>query len=108
MIVIPFFVSETEYSIYVGFDDEGIKRLQAYDPGELALQKLSKPWTDMQLRDVLIGYCTAADMEECMQVMRREGDVKVILRHLSRGWRYRPELGDNDGPPSSLRFSWKK
>ncbi len=105
MTVIPFAVNETEYSVYIGLDDQAWERLKAYDPGELVLEKLSQPWINMKLKGVLFGYCSDSDLLECQRISQQTDDIQAVLKYLSRGWRFEPDAGDHDGPPLSVRIN---
>jgi hypothetical protein len=104
MIVIPFQVSKTQYSVYVGFDDEGIDRMKAYDPGELTMNKLPPAFRALELKDVIVGYCSEADFTRVQQMMIEDGNPVRALRHLTRGFKFRPDAGDHDGPYLSAKF----
>ncbi len=101
MIVIPFQVDPRQYSVMVAFDEEGLDRLRKYDPGELVLSKLGPPWTGLKLKDVVITFCNADDLERVKRWCT-VGDVKSAYKWLTRGWQFRPDLGDHDRDPESL------
>lgn len=106
MFVIPFQVSETEYSVFVGIDDEGLSRMKEYDPAELVLSKLPLEklhLQDLKLKDVLFGYCSESDAQHVMKLMTEANSSRPGLQYLTRGWKFRPEMGDHDGPPLSMR-----
>lgn len=105
MFVIPFQVNATEYSIFVALQDDSLARMKEYDPAEVNLNKLG--FEKLKLKDVIIGYATDADFQECMK-LANGGDVRILLRRLSRGFLFRPEAGDYDGPPLSLKAGTEK
>lgn len=102
MMVLPFQVSSTEYSLFVILQDENLDRMRVYDPAEITISKLSSTVSGLDLKDVIIGYATRPEAQEVVRLCV-EGKIKEALRMLSRGWRYRPELGDYDGPYLSMR-----
>lgn len=102
MISIPFQINDRQYSVYLGFDDEGLERMKAYDPGEVIVRDFGSPFTNLQLKDIIVGYYTAKDFEE-IQRLGAAGKGLEALRLLTRGWAFRPEKGDYDGgKPLSL------
>lgn len=102
MTVLPFQLNAREYSVLIAFDDEGIERIRLYDPGELHLSMLGPPWIHLKLRDVIVTYCNADDLVRANE-MCAAGDQKGAYRWLTRGFVFRPDQGDHDGPPVSLR-----
>lgn len=102
MISIPFQISEREYCVYIGFDEEGLERMKAYDPGEVIVRDFGPPFTQLRLKDIIVGYYTAKDLEE-IQRLGAAGKGREALRHLTRGYAFRPERGDHpNGKPLSL------
>jgi hypothetical protein len=97
MLVIPFALSDREYSIFVLLGPENLDRIKAYDPAEVSIPKMAASETTRgrTLRDVIIGYATDA---EAAAILKPGADVGAVLRHLSRGFRYRPDRGDSDDP----------
>jgi hypothetical protein len=98
MVVIPFQINERQYSVFVGFDEQGIQRMREYDPAELVLQKLPDRFQRLQLKDVLFGYCDDDDMSKIQVMLSEDGTPGRALRYLSRGWKFRQDFGDHDGP----------
>lgn len=102
MIVLPFQIDNERYSVLLALDDEGLQRVKQYDPAELVLDKLGEPWTHLKLKDVLVTYCNAQDLKR-VQELSDEGNPQAAYRYLTRGWVFRPDLGDHDNPPTSLK-----
>jgi hypothetical protein len=105
MYVIPFQFNNTEYSVLVILQDENLERMKQYDPAEVSIAKVLEQRPALQklrLRHIHIGYGTESDMQECSRMIS-EGNLHGALALLSRGFRYRPQDGDHDGPYKSLR-----
>lgn len=102
MTVLPFQINAREYSVIMAFDEEGLGRIRQYDPGELHLYTLGPPWTLLKLKDVIVTYCTASDLDRVLELCRA-GDTRAACRWLTRGFKFRPEEGDHDQPPVSLK-----
>lgn len=104
MTVIPFRHNADEYSIFCALDSEGVARIKAYDPAQLEISKLGDPWQGLRLRGVLVGYVTTADIEHIRKMLATDANnVEDILKYLSRGFAFRPEAGDHDGPYLSMK-----
>jgi hypothetical protein len=97
MYMIPFQINPQEYSVFVVLEEENLERMKAYDPAEFNLWKLGDSWLTLRLRDVIIGYATGPDSARVMELCRA-GKPNSALRHLSRGFRYRPDQGDSNLP----------
>ena len=102
MLILPFQLSPSEtYSLFIGFDDEGIDRLRTYDPGVVQQDQLPPEWSQLKLVEVIVGYYTADDQQHIVSLLQ-DGHFREALRYLTRGFTYKPELGDHDGPAVSL------
>jgi hypothetical protein len=102
MFVIPFRISAREYSMYIVLDDENLERIKKYDPAEVTLRSMGGEWARSTLKDVIIAYATSAEQQQVLELCAT-GKVKDALRLLSRGFRYRPDQGDYDGPYLSAK-----
>jgi hypothetical protein len=97
MFIIPLGIEPGIYSIFVVLDDDNLERIKKYDPAEIVTKSLGPPWTGRKLKDIVITYATAAEQAQVI-AMCREGRIREALRLLTRGWQYRPDRGDYDGP----------
>ena len=104
MFCLPIQVSDNEYAVYVFLEDENLERMRAYDPAVVTTQAFGGRFASLRCKEVVVGYATAEDLNIVMG-MCSEGKVKDALRHLTRGFRYRPDQGDHDGPYLSLKPS---
>lgn len=95
MQIVPFKVSDAQYSLYVILEPENIDRIWQHDPAEVTLNKLPAPWSEMKLKDVVISFATPSDMEEVHRLLAAN-KPQDALRFLSRGFRYRPDASDSD------------
>jgi hypothetical protein len=106
MYVIPFQLNASQYSVFIVLQEENLERIRQYDPAEVSLAKVHElqpqRFEGLKLKDVLIGYGTDADVREALHLLAT-GAVRQGLQLLSRGFRYRPDAGDHDGPYKSLR-----
>lgn len=102
MMVIPFRINDAQYSLYVILGKDNLERIEQYDPAEVTLNKLGESFASLTVKDVVILYATDAEAEQVV-AMCAAGKVREALRMLSRGFRFRPDDGDYDGPYLSLR-----
>jgi len=136
--VIPFQLNAREYSIFVVLQEEGLKRIRAYDPAQVNVQALGPAFTHLRLKDIHVGYATDSEIREVLRLAEL-GRVQDGLKWLSRGFEFKPEFihrgehpagsvievfygepkerfcrdlvivlvkpefGDHDGPPLSLK-----
>jgi hypothetical protein len=107
MHVIPFRVSNSQYSIVVVLQDENLSRIKEYDPAEVTLDKMGSPWNQLRLKDVIITYATDAEMMKVMRLMA-SGDVRKGLQLIARGFKFKPAEGDHDGPYLTMRDEGEK
>jgi hypothetical protein len=100
MLSLPFKVSDTEMDLFVILEDDNIERIKQYDPAEIVRSNLG-PMARLTIRNVVIMYASKADIATVMP-MFENGDPNQAMRHLSRGFRYRPDAGDHDDGYKSL------
>ena len=102
MMVIPFQINPQEFSLFVALDPEGVGRIEEHDPAQVDMRKLPRVWQGLRLCIILIGYATADDMAHVMEMLSSGGDSEKALKYLSRGFMFKPEAGDHDGPYLNL------
>ena len=100
MITIPFQESPTEFSVFVCLKDENIDRIKSYDPAEISADKFG-PYSKLRLKTVIVGYVTDDEERQLLRADKR--DIPQLLKQLSRGFKFKPEHGDMDGPYQRLR-----
>lgn len=96
MISIPMQVNDLLYDLFVILEDENIERIKNYDPAEIVTQNMPKPWRSMSIRNVILMRATSEEMIHITSLHNFD-DVKAAIKNLSRGWKYKPKSGDNDG-----------
>lgn len=84
------------FTLFIALDDETLGRVTAHDPfdARLAAVRAIEPWRSMELAEIVIGYVNAADLLEIEAMQKREAGAKEVVEYLSRGFAFRPELGD--------------
>lgn len=107
MFCLPLQLSDDEYALYVFLESENLERMHAYDPAVVTTRALGESFARLRCKEVVVGYAAAEDLATVMG-MCREGKPVEALRHMTRGFRYRPDQGDHDGPYLSLSTPKKK
>lgn len=102
MICIPFSLNAKEYNIFVALDDSNLIRVRHYDPAQLDVVSMGPAFRHKRLVKVIIGYADTADVQKITALIN-DGKPAEALEYLSRGFAFRPDQGDYDGPPMSLR-----
>jgi hypothetical protein len=84
--------------VWVVLEDENLNRIKAYDPAEIIKASMG-PYADLAIRNVIIAYATEEDKQHITRILRTgQADFSEVGRFLSRGFAYRPDKGDKDGP----------
>lgn len=104
MITIPIQVSGDSYTLFVILNGESFLRIKQYDPAEVVTKRLGPPWTQLQIKDVVIMYATPEE-EARILGCKDTASVMAEIKNLGRGWKYRPDLGDHDGQYGDPKYS---
>ena len=100
MLSLPVKVSDTEMDLFVILEDDNIERIKQHDPAEIVRRNLG-PMSRFTIRNVVIAYAGKEDLATVMP-MFENGNPNEAMRHLSRGFRFRPDSGDHDGKYESI------
>ena len=90
--------------LLIVLEDENLVRIKEHDNAEVHWQQL--PTKGMTLRTIGIAY---ANPEEAKKIYEwaEEGKVQecvqLLLKQSREGFRYRPELGDHDYGPMTIK-----
>lgn len=104
-MIIPLKLNEAEYSLFVVLEQDNLARMRENDPAEITLSKLPDEFKVLRLRDLIITTPSVKDLNEAMEMVKNN-DFRSALKHLTRGWYFRKEMGDKiiekyDSPDSS-------
>ena len=95
MISIPLQLSATEYDLFIVLEDDNIDRIvKDRDPAEIRSSAMGS-FARLKIRNINILYASVDDVRLLMACTTR-GDLAKCLLNIGRGWKFRPELGDND------------
>lgn len=105
MLVLPVALGAREYVLIIVMRKENIARIKDHDPAEVIPAKLGGQWAGMAVRAIHIAYATEPEARDLVECVRR-GDLMGALGMLRKGWKFRPDLGDSDGPYTPLVGEW--
>lgn len=100
MIVLP--VASTGHEedfLVVILNEVNVERMAHGDPAEIRLGEMMRAYGGgHNLVNPTILICYESDSPELRRVLASR-DLKQIGKFLSRGFEFRPDKGDHDGPP---------
>lgn len=102
MMAIPLPVSDREFDMMIVLLPDNLDRMQQHDPAEVVKEHLGSPWTEMQIRNIMVAYATQEEGKELIKRVQADPDPAGVWEWLTRGFRYRPEAGDSNEPYTSL------
>lgn len=83
--------------ILIVLADENIERMKRYDPAQVLWKGLPPEYAMRQPESVGVAYATADELVEIECMSQSDPDWKEkALKMLSRGFEFRPDLGDHD------------
>lgn len=83
--------------------DENIERMKRYDPAQMPWATLPLEFSTRRPHTIGVAYATAAELVEIERMSLSDPDWKEkALMMLSRGFEFRPDLGDHDFGPTVL------
>jgi len=103
MMLAPLQINAEEYIIICALQDENLERIKQKDPAQLQIYRLGEPFSKLNLREVHLTHITDKEMEVIQTMISNGEDVRGFLKKLCSGWKYRPDKGDNDLPPATLK-----
>src|SRR2546423_2251058 len=98
MLTIPIQVSTTMFDLICVLEDENLQRMQEYDPAEVILGKLPSRYGQLRLRRIGLYYANPEQVKRLVSMPSAKDGLAMITGELSRGFKFRPELGDHDQP----------
>lgn len=102
MILAPFQINDEEYILIVALQDENLDRIKQKDPAQLQIEKLPEPFAHLKLKEVQLTYMTEKEFKVAQSMIHNREDAMSFMKKLCSGWKYQPDLGDNDLPPTSI------
>jgi hypothetical protein len=98
MLLIPIQSADhKEDAVIVVIDGVSLERMQKADPAEIVLRQSGK-----HLVNPTLLFCFERD-HVALNKFIQANNIKGLIKHLQRGWKFRPELGDHDRGPESIK-----
>lgn len=105
MMVVPVQFIPGEYAVYVILGRDNLDRIEEYDPAVVPIKDLPASYHGLRLAEVVITFATEPELQRVME-LAHQGKPREALKLVTRGFRFRPDLGDYEGPPLNVN-SWK-
>ncbi len=100
MLILPIETRDHKHdTLIVMLDRDNLARILQNDPAEIPLGKTGRRLVNPT---VMIAF---NDRSPELQRLVQGGDVKAIIEYLQRGFAFRPDKGDHDRGPESLKDS---
>lgn len=84
--------------LLIVLEDDNLARMKRHDNAEIN-------WIDLMHTalpgSIAIGYASPREMNQIKELLKR-GDMKAVLKLITGGWEFRPDLGDHDRGPEPL------
>lgn len=103
MIAIPLQRDSKSYDVILVLEKENIDRMMAYDPMQFRIGELPEPYSKLRCGQIRMLYATGEEMRHLMENSHDFQSMIACLKHLERGWKFRPEMGDGEQPFSDIR-----
>ena len=98
MIMIPIESKDHEHdALIIVLDKDNLSRMQQADPPEIELRRCGKT-----LINPAICVCYQDPSPEWNRIVQG-GNLAGMIEYLQRGWKFRPEQGDHDRGPESVK-----
>jgi len=98
MLPIPF---EGKLKLLVILEDENIERIKEHDCAEIIWSQLGQ-FATLRPATIGIGYASPDEMKQIV-AWAQQGNIADALKLVTGGFRFRPEKGDHDFGPVSLK-----
>lgn len=100
MLILPIETENHEAdTLLVVLRPDNIKRMETADPAVIKTTQCGK-----NLVNPTVIICYEENVAELNRLIHG-GNLSRIMKHLQRGWKFRPEQGDNDDGPQSIMES---
>lgn len=83
--------------------EENIERIRRYDPAEVNWTELPPDYAMRGPQTIGVAFATAKELAEIERMSTSDPDWKEkAFKMISRGFEFRPDLGDHDFGPTAL------
>jgi hypothetical protein len=90
--------------LFLLLDTFQMERMMMHDPTQFDWQSLPGNHANSRLGHIVVAWLTTDELKQIQDLAdnNRPGWQREALLLVFRGFRFRPELGDHDGPPTEL------
>lgn len=101
MIILPLETEGHRHDVLIVIlGPDNLARMKEGDPAELQLKQVLL--SGIKLVDPTILLCYEEPSRQ-LNALLQSSDVKGLIEHLQRGWKFRPEQGDHDRGPEKIK-----
>lgn len=87
----------------IALAEENIERIKQYDQAEVIWSQLPSEYANRMPASIGISFCSSQEQAEIERLSARDPDWKEkAFKLLTRGFEFKPELGDHDFGPTVL------
>jgi hypothetical protein len=87
--------------LLVVLQDENVERIKQHDCAEVIWAHLGQ-YQNMRPESITIGYASPDEMQQIVK-WAEAGEIVECIKLVTGGFKYRPEAGDHDFGPVSLK-----
>jgi hypothetical protein len=89
--------------LLIALAEENIERIRQYDAAEVIWPQLPQEYCMRRPHTIGVTFCTQAEQDEITRMSNTDPDWKdKAFQMLTRGFEFKPELGDHDFGPTVL------
>lgn len=100
--MLPIPQNENKLSLLIVLEDDNVARIKEHDCAEIHWNQVQRMYPRMTPATIGIAYATPSEMVQ-IQAFIEKDDVKSAIKLLTVGFKYRPEAGDHDFGPVSIK-----
>jgi hypothetical protein len=100
MLMLPF-PYEGKLKLLIVLEDDNVQRIKEHDCAEINWAHLGQ-FANLRPSTITIGYANPAEMKQIQQ-WAQTGNIRDCIKLVTEGFKFRPEMGDHDHGPVSLR-----
>lgn len=101
MLILPIITQgHRRDALIVILGPDNLERMKGGDPAEVKLTDLRRVGKGLVDPAIMLCY---EEPTAALNRLIQAGDLKALIKHLQRGWKFRPEAGDHDRGPQSVK-----
>lgn len=92
---------EGKLKLLIILEDDNLQRIKEHDCAEVIWAQLGQ-FANLRPSTISIGYANPAEMKQ-IHAWAQAGNIRDCIKLVTEGFKFRPEAGDHDFGPVSLR-----